>query len=72
MAQRGRRKPRKAIALRKRDAANASSADEDWTHNRNQNQQAAWEDEQDQAADFRPSDDPPQPQNEPADFMSCK
>ena len=67
MAQRRRGKPRRRSARRSRDAANASSEDEDWNHNRIRNQQEVMEVEQDQADECIPSDDPPQPQREPAD-----
>ena len=67
MAQRRRSKPRKAVALRRRNEENASTQDEDLNHNRNRNQHELMEVEQDQADEYIPSDDPPQPQNEPAD-----
>ena len=66
MAQRRRRKPRRAIAQPRRDEENTSSQDEDYNHNRNRNQQKVMEVEQDQADEHIPSEDPPQPQNEPA------
>ena len=66
MAQRRIRKPRRAVARRRRDEENASSQDEDRNHNRNRNQHEVMRVEQDQADEYAPSDDPPQPQKKPA------